>query len=300
MDFKKILKVFMIMLSIIGGVFLIIVIIGLSLRTKSYDDYVITGMEDGVSSFSSPSYYSESVVAPELDMSLREEVGYKEDRPDRSIIKTGSMSIVVDNIDDTVDEITAIKDLLKGSFVSLNDIGKTLDRRVTINIKVEVSNFEDLYNSLRSLDGEFTYSSIYEDDVTDTVVDLQARLNNSRRVEEQYLTILEKAVNVEETLAVYKELNQVRLEIERVETQLKNIAKQTEYSHISIEISQSSAGAELKDDKWRPAGVFKDALRALVSFGETLGSLLIWIIVFIPVIAIILIPILFIQKKRKK
>jgi hypothetical protein len=300
MDFKKILKVFMIILSIIGGVFLIIVIIGLSLRTKSYDNYVSTDMKDGTLSFSSPSYYSASVAAPEWDMSLREEVGYEVDTTDRSIIKTGSMRIVVDDIDETVDEITTIKDSLEGSFVSLNDIGKSLNRRVTINIKVEVSNFEDLYNSLRSLDGEFTYSSILEDDVTDTVVDLQARLNNSRRVEEQYLSILEKAVNVEETLAVYKELNQVRLEIERVETQLKNIAKQTEYSHISIEISQSSAGAEVKDDKWRPAGVFKDALRALVSFGETIGSLLIWIVVFIPVIAIILIPILFIQKKRKK
>jgi hypothetical protein len=300
MDFKKILKIFVIMLSIMGGVFLVILLIGFSLREESYDEYPDMGVEYDKSFSDSPSFYSEELMPSELDRNSANQMLYEGDESDRSIIKTGNMSILVDDIDGTVEEITRIKDSLGGSFVSLNDFGKSVDRRVNINIKVEVSKFEDLYNALRGLNGEFTYSSIYEDDVTDTVIDLQARLNNSRRVEEQYLTILEKAVNVEETLAVYKELNQVRLEIERVETQLKNIAKQTEYSHVSIEISQTSAGADVKDEKWRPLGVFKEALRALVLFAEKIGSFLIWVIVFIPVILVVAIPILLIQKKRKK
>ncbi|MFA5634024.1 MAG: DUF4349 domain-containing protein, partial [Candidatus Dojkabacteria bacterium] len=105
---------------------------------------------------------------------------------------------------------------------------------------------------------------------------------------------------VEETLSVYNEVSKVRLEIERIELQLKNLETQTDYSYIYIRIHQSSEGAELEEKGWRPVGVLKDALRALVSFGQFLGSILIWLVVFSPVIALFVVPAVIIQKKRKK
>lgn len=222
------------------------------------------------------------------------------DLEDRSLIKTGNISLAVEDIDATLDEIDSIESEYDAMKISLNDYGKGINRGVNVTIKVVEDQFEELYADLKEIEGEYESSSISVSDVTETVTDLQARLRNYRSVESQYLSILESAEDVEDTLAVYKELNQVRLEIERVETQLKSLENQTDYSYIYLQISQSSVGAELEDEEWKPAGVFKEAARALVNFAKLIGNILIWIVVFSPVIAIMVVPIVLLKKRAKK
>jgi hypothetical protein len=222
------------------------------------------------------------------------------DLEDRSLIKTGNISLAVEDIDATLDEVDSIESEYDAMKISLNDYGKGINRGVSVTIKVVEDQFEELYADLKEIEGEYESSSISVSDVTETVTDLEARLRNYRRVESQYLSILESAEDVEDTLAVYKELNQVRLEIERVETQLKSLENQTEYSYIYLQISQSSTGAELEDDAWKPVGVFKEAARALVNFAKSIGNLLIWVVVFSPAVAIIVVPIVLLKKRAKK
>jgi hypothetical protein len=222
------------------------------------------------------------------------------DLEDRSLIKTGNISLAVEDIDATLDEVDSIESEYDAMKISLNDYGKGINRGVSVTIKVVEDQFEELYADLKEIEGEYESSSISLSDVTETVTDLEARLRNYRRVESQYLSILESAEDVEDTLAVYKELNQVRLEIERVETQLKSLENQTEYSYIYLQMSQSSVGAELEDDDWKPVGVFKEAARALVNFAKSIGNLLIWVVVFSPAIAIIVVPIVLLKKRAKK
>jgi hypothetical protein len=219
---------------------------------------------------------------------------------DRSLIKTGDISLEVEDIDATLEEIDYIEDKYDAMKISLNDYGKGINRGVSVTIKVVEDQFEELYADLKEIEGDQESSSISVSDVTETVTDLEARLRNYRRVESQYLTILESADDVEDTLAVYKELNQIRLDIEMVETQLKSLENQTEYSYIYINIYQSSVGAELEDDEWKPVGVFKEAARALVNFAKSIGNLLIWVVVFSPAIAIIVVPIVLLKKRAKK
>ncbi|MDX9892693.1 MAG: DUF4349 domain-containing protein [Bacteroidales bacterium] len=218
---------------------------------------------------------------------------------DRSVIRTGNMSFSVDDIDSTLETISATGEEYGATITDLNDYGKGKSRVVGLTIKVEESKFQDLFDGLRELDGEYEGSSISESDVTDTVMDLEARLKNYRSVEAQLLTILESAETVEDTLAVYKELNEVRYNIERVDAELKNLSNQTEYSYIYMNISQSSTGAGVSEEEWRPVGIARDAVRALVGFGKFLGSLLIWVLVFSPVIGLIVGLVFYIKRKRK-
>jgi VIT1/CCC1 family predicted Fe2+/Mn2+ transporter len=250
--------------------------------------------------YGGPGMYEDSAYI-EPDVMMKEEsYSYEYSDETRSIIRTGSINIAVDDIDESLDEITAVRAEFNASVINLNDYGKGKDRGVGLTIKVEESKFEELYNRLKDLDGEFLSSSISESDVTDTVVDLEARLSNYKSVETQFVTLLGNSTTVEETLAIYKELNEVRYNIERVEAELKNIGNQTKYSYIYMHISQSSVGADLVEDEWRPEGVLRDAIRALVGFAKFVGSGIIWLIVFIPVIALIVVPVILIQKKRKK
>ena len=95
---------------------------------------------------------------------------------DRSMIKTGDISVAVVDIDETLQEITEITQEYQVYTVNQNDYGKGINRSVNITIKVEESKFENLYSKLKTLDGEFIGSSISVSDVTDPVMDLEARL----------------------------------------------------------------------------------------------------------------------------
>ncbi|MHC1716464.1 MAG: DUF4349 domain-containing protein [Candidatus Dojkabacteria bacterium] len=217
-----------------------------------------------------------------------------------NVIRNGYIGIAVDDIDATLESISKVQEKFDATYTSLNDTGKGKTRMVSMLIKVKETDFDKIYAELKGLEGEYLSSSISENDVTEMVKDLNARLKNYKGVETQFLEILKTAKSVEDTLAVYKELNEVRMNIETVETDLKNIGTQTDYSYISMSVSQSSAGAELTDNEWKPLGVLKDASRALVSFAKFFVSALIWFVVFIPVVALVVVPVIIIQKRSNK
>ena len=218
----------------------------------------------------------------------------------QEIIKTASMNMAADDIDATLVSIESLETEFKASTTNLQDSGKGADRYLYLTIKVEESKFEELYNKLKALPGEFTYSSIGASDVTESVTDLESRLANLQKLETQLNEILKSAKTVDEILSVQKELSTTRTDIEAIQTQLKNIDNQTSYSYITLTISQSSTGTQLSDNEWRPVGILKEAGRALVGFAKFLGTGLIYVLVFSPVIAAVVVPVVLILKKTKK
>jgi|GEM_PF-2399249 len=218
----------------------------------------------------------------------------------QEIIKTASMNMAADDMDKTLASIEALETEYSATSTNLQDSGKGADRYMYLTIKVEESKFEELYNKLKALPGEFTYSAIGSSDVTESVTDLQSRLTNLQKLETQLNEILKSAKTVDEILAVQKELSTTRTDIEAIQTQLKNIDNQTSYSYITLTISQSSTGTQLSDNEWRPIGILKEAGRALVGFAKFLGTGLIYVLVFSPVIAAVVVPVVLILKKTKK
>jgi len=218
----------------------------------------------------------------------------------QEIIKTASMNMAADDMDKTLASIEALETTYNASTTNLQDSGKGADRYLYLTIKVEESKFQELYNKLKALPGEFTYSSIGSSDVTESVTDLQSRLANLQKLETQLNDILKSAKTVDEILAVQKELSTTRTDIEAIQTQLKNIDNQTSYSYITLTVSQSSTGTQLSDNEWRPVGILKEAGRDLVGFAKFLGTGLIYVLVFSPVIAAVVVPVVLILKRAKK
>ncbi|NMC09034.1 DUF4349 domain-containing protein [Candidatus Microgenomates bacterium] len=234
--------------------------------------------------------------------SITPDVGKAEDMEssELSIMRNAYLNISVDDIDKSLETILSVRDEFNATYVSLNDTGKGIDRVIYLTIKVEETKFENMYEKLKDMDVEIDSTSVSENDVTETVTDLELRLKNYKSVETQLLSILKDAKSVEDTIAVYKELNDVRMNIESIESQLKNIDSRTEYSYITVYVKQSTSGAELEDEEWKPLGVLKEASRALVSFAKFFVSSLIWLVVFVPVIALVVVPVVIIQKRARK
>jgi len=163
---------------------------------------------------------------------------------DRKIVKTGSMTLEVENITETMDEVAEMADELSGYVVSSYKYEYERGVSGRIVIRVPFERFEEAFSRLRQLAIAVPYETTTATDVTEEYVDLEAQLSNLLATEAQYLALLEKAENVEEMLMVQKELSKVRGEIEQIEGRMKYLEQTSETSLIEVNLQETKGLAE--------------------------------------------------------
>lgn len=213
--------------------------------------------------------------------------------------KNGSVSILVENIDESVTGLKSINGKYSGQITNIYDYGQGNDRVVQITVKVPVEDFEKYYNELRELDGEVTYANVSTTDVTEEYIDITSRLTNLRNTEAQLNKILERAESVGDVLAVQRELNTVRGEIESYEQRKRYFDSQTDYSFMSVTFALDKTGLNIAEDQWKPWGEFKVALKSLISVLKGFVDMVIWIVVFSPIILIPFFTIRYFVKRNR-
>jgi hypothetical protein len=67
-----------------------------------------------------------------------------------------------------------------------------------------------------------------------------------------------------------------------------------------VTLTLSDVGKEITDEQWNPLGILKTAFASLVKVGKSLVSVLIWLVVFSPAIAIAVVIIILIKKDLNK
>jgi hypothetical protein len=212
---------------------------------------------------------------------------------DRMIVRTGDMSLVVEDVIDARDDITQLALRFDGYVVSSQISGEEEGMRGWISIRVPDEKFEQALAELRSLAVRVKSESTDSRDVTEEYTDLQARLNNAEATEQQYLALLEQATDVEDILRIYDSLSRVRQEIEQIKGQMQYLERTASMSLISVYLQpEATAG-------WNAMEVLKSALRGIVVFGQVLGTIAIWLIIFIPVWGTVL-GIIYWRRRQKK
>jgi hypothetical protein len=195
---------------------------------------------------------------------------------DRKIVKTGYMTLEVEDIAETIDEIAEMADELNGYVVSSykHEYERGVSGRIIIRVPSE--KFEEAFERLRQLAVAVPYETTTAKDVTEEYVDLEAQLGNLLATEAQYLALLDKAENVEEMLKVQKELSNVRGQIEQIEGRMKYLEQTSETSLIEVDLEETTGLAE----PWSASAALKAAVRGLTTFGRGLATVLIWLGIF--------------------
>lgn len=268
-------------LGFLGVCFLIGVLIVYSrMKSPSYDsrntDYYSGDMGFVSDSYSVGNSSEESVpLAP--DQMINNQEGSK-------LQKNGSISFLVEVIDDAIAELKSVNGMFSGIITNIYDSGRGNDRGVAITVKVPVEKFELYYEELRKLDGEVTYANISTTDVTEEYIDITSRLANLKSTEAQLVKVFDRADTVTDILAVQRELNTVRGEIESYEQRKRYFDSQTDYSYITISFSIDKTGINVSEDEWKPWGEVKAAVKSLIELLKGFVNFVIWIVVFSPVI----------------
>ncbi len=195
---------------------------------------------------------------------------------DRKIVKTGYMTLEVEDITETIDKVAEMADELNGYVVSSYKYEYERGVSGRIAIRVPSERFEEAFAGLRQLATAVPYETTTATDVTEEYVDLEAQLGNLLVTEAQYLILLDKAESVEEMLKVQRELSNVRGEIEQIEGRMKYLEQTSETSLIEVDLEETQGLAE----PWSASAALKSAVRGLTTFGRGLATVLIWLGIF--------------------
>lgn len=220
---------------------------------------------------------------------------------EQKIIKRGTLTLVVDKVSETAEKIADLA-VSKNGFIQSSRISTAEDgtQSGTIIVRVPVTEYESSLSEIKSF--AKTVKSEYStgQDVTKEYVDLQADLKNYQAEEAQYLEILKKATTVEDILKVTQQLSIVRDKIERVQGEIKYLARQTDMSTITVYLSEETK-FEIPTKEWKPLVTLKKAFRSWVRMLQRLVDILIWLIIFLgPPIIIILFLVWLVRRRRRK
>ena len=109
------------------------------------------------------------------------------------------------------------------------------EREGAATLRVPNERLDEALDALGKL-AEVADKQVMADDVTSAYYDLQLRIENGRSMSERLRALLEQAQNVEEMLAVEKELSRVTLELEQLEAQMRRMEANTTLATIHLEV----------------------------------------------------------------
>jgi hypothetical protein len=158
----------------------------------------------------------------------------------------------------------------------------------SVQIRVPQERLETTLEALAKL-GNVENRSLTAEDVTNQLVDSEARLRNLRKSEEMVLKIMERSGSVGDVLKVSQELSNIRESIERIDAQLKSLRNQVAYSTISLTL-EAAVSAQQTQEPSLGLRAQETWGKATHSVGElTLGlfGLGIWLLAYSPYLLLI-------------
>ena len=222
---------------------------------------------------------------------------------DRLIIKTGELSLVVEDVRVSLKAIADYAEKAGGFVVNSNIRKEGLSPFGEIVVRIPATEFDKGFGDVKNM-GEVESETVNGQDVTEEYVDLEAQLKNLRATETQFLQIMQRAVQIEDVLAVQRELSNVRGQIEGIQGRMKYLKESSSLSTLTVYLSTDPSVLPSVDDteKWKPWAEVKSAARSLVVLAKGLVSLIIWLAVYIPlwiVIGLIVWGMVKLIKRRK-
>ena len=212
------------------------------------------------------------------------------------IVRTAQLTFTTTEFDKVRDRIEEILKRHQGYVGQLNagaPVGAA--RTLEATLRVPADQLDTTMAELKKL-GRVESESQSGEEVTEQYIDLEARLSNARNTEQRLTDLLrQRTGKLADVLAVEKEVDSVRGEIERMEAEKKNLASRVDFATLKVKVTEDYKaqlhvvpGATFS--RFRNAAVegYQSMVEGLVSvllFLFTYGpSLLIWgAILFLPV-----------------
>jgi hypothetical protein len=205
---------------------------------------------------------------------------------ERLVIQNADLSIVVADPEVKLDQIANMAETMGGFVVSKNVYQTTTGSNVkvaagTIMVRVPSEKLEEALGQIKAEAVEVQNENRSGQDVTRDYVDLQSRLKTHEQAAEQLSEILEQKTESAEVIEVFNQLVYHREQIEILKGQISYYEEAAALSAINVTVTAEESLQPLEIAGWRPVGVARDALQALINFFQGFVNFLIWLVILI-------------------
>ncbi|HSK15607.1 MAG TPA: DUF4349 domain-containing protein [Gaiellaceae bacterium] len=181
-----------------------------------------------------------------------------------NVILTAALTVAVprDEFEGTIARARTIATGL-GGFVVGSSASQGDERRLVQGLLVVRVPERSYARTLERFSDLGTVEALEEDgqDVSQELVDLEARARHLDAVERRLLELLDRADSVAEALTVQGQLNEVQLQLEQARGRLRHLEDQVAYATITLEVHEAQVEAAATGgggwgivDAWRTAG----------------------------------------------
>jgi hypothetical protein len=161
-----------------------------------------------------------------------------------SVARTARLQIVAGDFDAARAAIDRIVAELQGvtQQVDVSNAGAT-PRTLNATLLIPSKDLETAIGRLRAV-GQVTNESQGGEDVSDQLVDLDARLSNARNTEKRLVELLrDRTGKLSDVLEAEREVARVREEIERTDAQRQQLDRRVVYATVSLQLSEQPKAA---------------------------------------------------------
>ena len=153
----------------------------------------------------------------------------------RQLIVESWVGLEVDDIDAAVRHVETIAAQRGGWVESAEIYGEAGYRSASVQLRVPADHLDNVLDTLRGL-GRVTDEGVSSTDVTERLIDNEARLSAWHAQEARLVTLLENAPTVEDIIQIEQRIAQVRSDIERVEATQRNLTNRVATSLITVNL----------------------------------------------------------------
>lgn len=180
-------------------------------------------------------------------------------------------------------------------------------RNTQLKIRIPVDRMDEFVGKVEE-QSNVTNKEERVEDVTLKYVDLESRKTALTTEQERLLELLEKAESVEDIISIEQRLSQVRYELESMESQLRTLDNQIDYSTINLSIQEVQRITPTVDNSL--LGRMKNGiLDSIYDIGNEIEDGFVWFVINIPyfliwivviVIAVVVLKVVLKRRKTKK
>ncbi len=218
---------------------------------------------------------------------------------DRKVITNSNFSLLVKDVNDTVDKIKQETISLSGYVISSNIDRTQYATNADIQIRVPINRVEEVTKYLRGLAVKVVSENVNGNDITDQYVDIQERINQLNTEKAKMEEIMQNAKTVSEMMEVQQALFTVQDQIDSYKGQLVYFDGTTSTTKLTVSLSTDELSLPYAPAQpWRPEVIFKTAVRSLLGTLQGLGSIGIWLLVYSPLFIIAYLIYRLIRRKK--
>ncbi len=224
---------------------------------------------------------------------------------ERRVVRNAELSLIVADAPVAADRMVELADSLGGYASDIQADRRDELMHYRIVLRVPAARLDQTLAVVKALAVRVESEALQTEDVTEQVVDLEARLKTLVATEAELQALLAESrsrrSNVEEIMAIYRELVGIRTQIEQARAQLEMIENRVALSTITIQLRPEAGSGPLVGDRWRPGGTVRSAVRTLVDVLQGIADMAIYVaIVLVPIAVILAAPFLLFALLRRR